>query len=684
MQNKLQGWGYTIPRNINKAIKNSLGRILFAILTLVLFLNLQAQTERTLRLDSLKKKISTTFSDTAKVLIMVELEKSYGYSQPDSAISYVRQIFELSQRANYTYGKFLGYQNLFDAYNTVGDYPKVLESQLNALRIAEQLPNRRQQSLAVVHMFLGFIYREMAFYRDNIDHHLKAVQFQKESGRPMSEITSSYTNTSLSYLALKKFDSALSCVKEGYELGVNTEYFRTINMSILGTIEEGVGKNREALVTYHEAIDLHSRRNEQDNNYYLNRVYNNLAALHLKMGNLDSSIYYGNIGLTLSQRNHYRPYERDAAKILSQVYDAKHQQDSVVKYFKIMITANDSVYSQSRFRQFQNIGNSEEQRQQELRNAEEKYRDQMRFYVLLTALGVFLLIASLLYRNNRQKQKANILLHDQKQEIERTLANLKIAQDQLIRAEKMASLGELTAGIAHEIQNPLNFVNNFSEVNTELLQEMKSEMDAGNMQQVKVIASDLALNTEKITHHGKRADAIVKGMLQHSRKSTGLKEPTDINALADEYLRLSYQGLKATNKSFNAALETSFAGNIGKINIVPQDIGRVLLNLYNNAFYAVGEKEKQGILGYKPEVAVSTKKINDTIEICVKDNGMGIPEKVLDKIFQPFFTTKPTGQGTGLGLSLSYDIIKAHGGEIKVESEEGEGTQFIIQIPLLT
>jgi two-component system, NtrC family, sensor kinase len=243
----------------------------------------------------------------------------------------------------------------------------------------------------------------------------------------------------------------------------------------------------------------------------------------------------------------------------------------------------------------------------------------------------------------------------------------------------MASLGELTAGIAHEIQNPLNFVNNFSEVNKELIDEMQEEMDNGNLADAKGISNNIRDNEEKIIFHGKRADAIVKGMLQHSRSSTGVKEPTDINALADEYLRLSYHGLRAKDKSFNAEIKTDFDESIGKINIIPQDIGRVLLNLYNNAFYFVTEKMKLQDGRYEPTVSVSTKKINNKVEIRVKDNGKGIPQNIVDKIFQPFFTTKPTGEGTGLGLSLSYDMVKAHGGELKVETKEGEGAEFIIQ-----
>ncbi len=273
-------------------------------------------------------------------------------------------------------------------------------------------------------------------------------------------------------------------------------------------------------------------------------------------------------------------------------------------------------------------------------------------------------------------------LKEEKKRAEDALSELQLTQTQLIQSEKMASLGELTAGIAHEIQNPLNFVNNFSEVSKELLDEMLEEMENGDMEEVRAIMSDVVQNLEKINHHGKRADGIVKGMLQHSRASGDKKEPTDINALADEYFRLAYHGLRAKDKSFNATLATDFNDTIGKIDVIPQDIGRVILNLFTNAFYAVNEKKKQEPEGYEPTVKVSTEKLDKKIEIIVSDNGNGIPKKVIEKIFQPFFTTKPTGQGTGLGLSLSYDIVKAHGGELKVETKEGKGTEFKMKLPI--
>jgi len=275
-------------------------------------------------------------------------------------------------------------------------------------------------------------------------------------------------------------------------------------------------------------------------------------------------------------------------------------------------------------------------------------------------------------------------------ELASSLQELKSTQSQLIQSEKMASLGELTAGIAHEIQNPLNFVNNFSEVNKELIEELNAERKKPNAERNEQLENellnDIKENEEKINHHGKRAGDIVKGMLQHSRQSSGKKEPSDINALADEYLRLAYHGLRAKDKSFNAAFETNFDSTLPKLNVIPQDIGRVILNLINNAFYAVNEKKKSAGLSatsYEPLITIQTKKANDKIEVIVTDNGNGIPQNIIDKIFQPFFTTKPTGQGTGLGLSLSYDIIRAHGGEIKVETKEEEGTTFIIQLPVV-
>jgi ligand-binding sensor domain-containing protein/signal transduction histidine kinase len=283
----------------------------------------------------------------------------------------------------------------------------------------------------------------------------------------------------------------------------------------------------------------------------------------------------------------------------------------------------------------------------------------------------------------REKILLEKKVYQRTEQLKNSLEELKSTQAQLIQSEKMASLGELTAGIAHEIQNPLNFVNNFSEINKELVDELQAELKSGNVDEAMVISNDIKENEGKINQHGKRADSIVKGMLQHTKTGSGKKELTDINKLGDEYLKLAYHGFRAKEKSFNAALITNYDESVGSIKIVAQDVARVLLNIYNNAFYAVNEKAKQELLlNYEPAITVTTKKVNDKVEISIKDNGNGIPQKVIDKIFQPFFTTKPTGQGTGLGLSMSYDIIKAHGGEIKVNTKENEGSEFIFELPI--
>jgi len=362
----------------------------------------------------------------------------------------------------------------------------------------------------------------------------------------------------------------------------------------------------------------------------------------------------------------------------------------------------DSLFNSKQAQQFQNIDSDAEKRQSEIETAKKDYRNRLQKYALISGLAVILFAAIVLWRNNRNKQRAYTLLTKQKQEtdlqktkVEQALDELKSTQAQLVQREKMASLGELTAGVAHEIQNPLNFVNNFSEVNSDLVAELKTRNEQLKIEdsEINELLNDIDQNNKKISMHGKRAEGIVKGMLQHSKTSSGQREPTDINKLAGECVRLVYHGLLAKDKSFNAKYETDFDPTIGKINIVPQDIGRVLLNLINNAFYAASQPSEGGLSHSEteriPMVWVSTKRDADRILISVKDNGNGIPKSIIDKIFQPFFTTKPTGQGTGLGLSLAYEIVKAHGGEIKVNTKEarpddpvglGEGTTFTIAL----
>jgi two-component system NtrC family sensor kinase len=430
-------------------------------------------------------------------------------------------------------------------------------------------------------------------------------------------------------------------------------------------------------------------------------IYYQYAILLQKNGQFREAIIQAKLALNAAKAIKDPYFMPLISKTISEYYDKLREKDSTLFYLKLSAEYYAQLDSAKNISEIEATQFSDQMHAQETQAQnileKEKERDRLRLYGFITGIGILLFVSLIIWRNSVQRKKAYALLQQQKQEIdnqkrkvETTLSELKCTQAQLIQSEKMASLGELTAGIAHEIQNPLNFVNNFSEVNKEMIAELKEEINKGNYDDVKIIADDIEVNEEKINHHGKRADAIIKGMLQHSRQTSSIKEPTDINKLADEYLRLSFHGLRAKDKNFNADFKTDFDNSIGKINIVPQDIGRVLLNLFNNAFYAVNEKHKKqlgladltALENYKPLVSVSTKKLNDKIEIKVSDNGNGIPQNIIDKIFQPFFTTKPTGEGTGLGLSLAYDIItKEHNGTIKVESRENEGTTFIIDLP---
>lgn len=400
---------------------------------------------------------------------------------------------------------------------------------------------------------------------------------------------------------------------------------------------------------------------------------------YLKKKMPDSALYHAQLGLAAAKESESKEFVRDNYKALADAYAYKNDYKNAYSNFQQYIAERDSMANSEMLNKasIYEFNSKIEKKDGEIAVLSQQKQTQRNSLITVSVILLLILISAIaLLRNNRLKQKA-------KNKIEKAYSALKATQAQLVQSEKMASLGELTAGIAHEIQNPLNFVNNFSEVNTELIRELKKEINSGNIDEANSIANDIESNSERISHHGKRADSIVKGMLQHSRTSSNKKELVDINALAEEYLRLSYHGLRAKDKSFNAEFKAELDPNVGKINVLPQEIGRVLLNLINNAFYAVSEKQKKLGSKYSPVVSVITKKTDRFIEINVKDNGDGIPPQVMEKIFQPFFTTKPTGQGTGLGLSLSFDIVtKSHGGDIKVDTVEGEGTTFTVQLPV--
>ncbi len=627
-------------------------------------------------LDSLDLQLQNfNREDSNRVLTLFSLADYYGFLQFDSCLLYAEETIKLSEKIDYPYGIYLGYMATFHGLNSQGNYAKALQAVLNFQDAAEKIKRERPWAMSQVYYFLGLLNREMSNYNEAKSQFQKSIVWQKTVKGPQQEVFASYSQMGIVYMLLNQPDSALYYTQKGYEFGLYHNRFDKyfpLAIGALGNVNMTISNFKDAEKYYKEAIVQSALNN---NVYFQTRNYNNLAALFDKINLEDSAIYYAKLSLQLCQQHKFGEFSYDASKILTKIYGSRNNSDSTLKYMRIMTAAKDSVFNMSNGQQFQQFAFSEIQRLQKVAAQKEKLQTMARLYTLVIALIILLLLSFSLYKNSTRKQRDKI-------EIQKAYNELKSTQTQLIQSEKMASLGELTAGVAHEIQNPLNFVNNFSEVNKELLAEMKDELDKGNIAEAKLIAREVISNEEKINQHGKRADAIVKGMLQHSQKSTGQKEPTNINALADEYLRLSYHGLRAKDKFFNADLKTDFDESIGNINVIPQEIGRVLLNLFNNAFYSVTEKEKQIGKGFHPMVSVTTKKINGKAEIIVKDNGNGIAEKILDKIYQPFFTTKPTGQGTGLGLSLSYDIIKAHGGSLNVNSKEGEFAEFVVQLSI--
>ncbi|MEP7228879.1 MAG: ATP-binding protein [Ginsengibacter sp.] len=646
----------------------------------------------------------TTNNDTLLLNNYCNLQLNYSEANRDSSIFYGYKALALSKKLNQKFYEACTLSDLGFSLLSNGDYSNALNVLLEASKMAEDksiaknvMPTPYINTYIKGNpesdriLLLGYIKNSLALLYGSTRNLQKQLQELLEAreivehGTTNKHLLYSLTyNIANAYFNMNNMDSAMYYQRLVIEIekSFDLNNYSGASLKNVGDIFYKKETLDSAKKYYLDALYLIEKKNTNAN--YLALTQAALADLYRKNGKNDSSLYYARAAVkNYVALGSFIPQTVASYNTLSESFKDNKQYDSAFFYMQLAKALSDSLNEKEidRLSTFQQVGFNEQLRLKSQESEQISANNRKRTYLLLAGLGIFFIIAYILYRNNQQKQKANIILQVQKQKVETTLQDLKAAQKQLIQSEKMASLGELTAGIAHEIQNPLNFVNNFSELNKELIDEMNDEMDKGNIKEAKTIASDLQKNLEKINHHGRRADAIVKGMLQHSQQSKGLKEPTNINALADEYLRLSYHGMRAKDKEFNAIIKTEFDETVGKINVIPQDVGRVLMNLYNNAFYAVNEKKKTTDESYQPTVLVQTKKVNNKIEISVRDTGNGIPENIAAKIFQPFFTTKPTGQGTGLGLSLSYDIIKAHGGEIKVETKEGESSAFVIQLP---
>ncbi len=660
-------------------MKNIIFTILLSSLCISMFGQSNMHTLTNL-IDSLKNELKIEEIDTLKAEILLQLSENVLYSDPDSAIYYGEKCLELAERTNNIHYQLGALGFIGNAIMNKGDLPKALEFGFRAIDMAKNVPVRIA-GIGPTYDNMGQIYFKIGDYEKALYYFKKMVdmgEFDRVG------VAFGYWHLAEVYEKQNMLDSAMLCLDESFQA------FSTLNHSFFPNVYHvapGWYNLRAKIYLRQQKPDLAlndlftalQMTLKIDQSYYSSITYNDISAYYRQINKQDSSIYYAEKGLAEAKRISNTEGILSASEILAEQYESVDP-NKALYYFKLAVENRNKLYGAGNIQIMRDMITQYEEKQREIITARLESRNRIRINALIGSLFTLVVIALLLIRNSRMKNKA-------KRKIESAFDQLKATQSQLIQSEKMASLGELTAGIAHEIQNPLNFVNNFSEVSEELLNELGEELDKGELEEAKEISADVIENLKKIYHHGQRASGIVKGMLEHSRTGDGKKEPTDINTLADEYLRLAYHGLRAKDKSFNVDFNLDIDKKLPKINVIPQDVGRVLLNLINNAFYAVSKKTKEGIAGYSPKVLLSTKTIKSTsgsvsVEIRIKDNGNGIPKNILDKIFQPFFTTKPAGEGTGLGLSLSYDIItKGHGGELKVETNEIEGSEFTIIIP---
>jgi two-component system NtrC family sensor kinase len=648
--------------------------ILTICFLIVLSTALQAQSE----IDSLKRKLAVEKDDKTRVFIMESLSYAYLSAHPDTALKYALAGLQLAVDIKYPKGEMACINALGNVYFNIGEYPKALTKYLQYLKMKENSAD--PGNIAIAYFNLANVYTETNDYQHALMYLMKARKADEKLKDTAAILYDWYSLGSV-YLRMEKADLALYNLKKSHQLAVKTH-----DMNMLGAILNTLGElylfkkdTLQARKYFKLSIPYVLAVGDDD---VLSADYFGIAKTFHKTGHIDSAIYFSGKSMSVATKGPFPKHILEVSTFLSGIFSRRKQFDQAFHYLQLSTKMKDSLFNIEQMRKVQNMNFEEQQRQKSMLAAQVKYRNDLQLMAVLFVSAIFFGIALFLWRANKREQAAKLLLQQEKEKVESTLLKLTETQAQLIHSEKMASLGELTAGIAHEIQNPLNFVNNFSEVNRELLMEMRSELEKANLTELDEITADIIANEEKISQHGKRADAIVKGMLQHSGSSTGVKEPTDVNALADEHLRLAYQGMRAKDNSFHAVVKTEFDPMLPEIKIIPRDISRVLINLYNNAFYAVNEKKRNADKDFEPSVSVTTNLLGTNVEIKVTDNGNGIPKQNIDKVFQPFFTTKPAGEGTGLGLSLSYDVVKMHGGEIKINMKEGSGATFIVRLPI--
>jgi signal transduction histidine kinase len=643
-------------------------KILFFVIGLSFLGIASAQNMDVLQVDRLRAELAAAKHDTTRSLLMSELAEAYRSSRPDSTYFFGNKALELAQKNDYALGKMRSYVILSHYYYNLGDLSRALDLGLRSLELARGLGTVHDQAFAMIRV--GNVYAGLKDGNEALRYFRETQDLTRNTSDSFFYVVT-YWRMADVFRELNMIDSTLvyGIQAEKIAKGMNNNFIQSGVAPSLG-YAYGVKGN--------DSLALHYLRKSPG---LLSKLY--LSEFYKQRGVYDSALFYADNSYQQSVKFKVKQTEYRAALILSSLYE-KTDLAKALYYHKVAMAVVDSVYGSEKVMAAQSVAFQMEERKRQLELAEINWRNQVRTWIILLGLGAIAAIAFILFRNNRREKEVNRTLNLQKAEISKTLNELKATQTQLIHAEKMASLGELTAGIAHEIQNPLNFVNNFSELNRELIDDLGFELQKGDIREATSLLSNLKENEAKINLHGKRADSIVKSMLQHSRAGSGVKEMTDINKLVDEYVRLAYHGYRAKDKNFNVQLDLDLDTLTGSILMVKQDIGRVLLNILNNAFYAVVQQKQKVGDHYKPIISISTKREGNSIDIRVQDNGPGIPADKKDKIFQPFFTTKPTGEGTGLGLSLSYDIItQGYGGSLECISSEGQGAAFQIRLPVV-
>ncbi|MDQ2792695.1 MAG: ATP-binding protein [Bacteroidota bacterium] len=622
-------------------------------------------------LDSLRRLLKLPQTEYDRVLLLCQVSDQLWTQRTDSAAVYAQRALALARRVHYRHGEGEALNRLGAALRE-SNLARSLELFQQSLRIARAT---RDQALTAQNLrSIGIIYVYLRDRRQALSYYFQALKIGEQL-HDERRVVLELSNIGLAYDVFGQLDSAWLYQTRALALARRLHTPTNYILYGLGNGARRRGEVAQARVYYRQSIAESKKLGQLRS---LNFAYVGLAELYQQIGRLDSSIHYARLGNQAGRTNGFLRGVLNASALLTQDFKRRGPADSALKYQSLMLVMKDTLFGQEKVMRLQSLNYREQQRAQQAAAAQAALRARYRTFALVGVLLGLLVLAVVLARHASQQRRA-------REALEQSLAGLKTAQDQLVQREKMAFLGELTAGIAHELQNPLNFVKNFAEVSTDLVEDMGSDEPGRNTALQTEILAGLKQNLQQISQHGQRATSIIKGMLEHSRTGTGQREVLSINTLVSDSLRLAHQGLRTKDKDFEVQLTTWLAPGLPAVSVVPLEMSRVLINLFTNAFYALQQRQRQLPVGtrYHPELTVSTAAVPGRVEIRIRDNGTGMPAEVQARVFQPFFTTKPVGEGTGLGLSLSHDIVTTgHGGTLRVESRAGEGTEFILSLPV--